>query len=103
MTEKFINLEVAIKLLERHGLSNGGVLGHHSGKCDLAAELLRSIPASDVVERKKGNWEKVLFDHQYFGCTPFAYYCSECNQIVMFRTFFCPNCGAKMDGGQENG
>lgn len=30
------------------------------------------------------------------------YRCSECYKTNVIRSNFCPNCGAKMDGGDEN-
>ena len=63
-----------------------------------AVDILR-IPAADVVERKKGKWEKAYLGHEAFGIRPQVWYCSECQQITSFRTFYCPNCGADMRGG----
>lgn len=28
--------------------------------------------------------------------------CSECGEVVAVRHRYCPNCGAKMDGGKDN-
>ena len=71
-----------------------------------AAERLRlcwlnEVPAADVVERKRGKWMKVMLDHEAFGVRPTAHYCSECHQIIAFRTFYCPNCGADMRGDSD--
>lgn len=57
------------------------------------------IPGIDAIPVKHGRWEK------YARCM----ICSECdigfcyykNETDRFRC--CPNCGAKMDGGAENG
>lgn len=27
--------------------------------------------------------------------------CSECKKYFQYKTFYCPNCGAKMDGKEE--
>lgn len=66
---------------------------------EIIFKQLRDIPAADVVEVRHGRWETVMLDHERMGCRPTAHYCSECHQITWFRTFYCPNCGAKMDGG----
>ena len=29
--------------------------------------------------------------------------CSECKKCAAFETPYCPHCGARMDGGSENG
>lgn len=48
-------------------------------------EFVEDCLPSAQPERKNGKWEK-------------AYYCSECNRITTFCTFYCPNCGASMKG-----
>ena len=55
---------------------------------------------ADAGTGRHGTWETVYLDHQRMGCRPQAHYCSECHQIVTFRTFFCPNCGADMRGAE---
>lgn len=67
-------------------------------RCD--GNPLKSIPAADVVERKKGKWIRpVPGDGEP--------YCSECKAeaplscgrfLHHWYTNFCPNCGAKMEG-----
>lgn len=59
------------------------------------------IPAADVVEIKHGTWEKrqaIIFDSELTG-----YRCSECKTTWDTETNYCPNCGARMDGGADNG
>ena len=69
---------------------------------DVVPSELYQRALSDVVtlsvERKKGKWKKAYLDHEAFGIRPQVWYCSECQQITSFRTFFCPNCGADMRG-----
>ena len=108
--DEYISREAAIKLLERHGLTNGSVIGHHSGKCDIAADLLRSIPAADVQPVKRGKW--VTANGSWFtpGGDP-VWECSECGKgrhvygvehgsygtdIADGQWVSCPNCGADM-------
>lgn len=31
-----------------------------------------------------------------------AYECSECGKMAMDNSKYCPNCGAKMDGGEHD-
>ena len=63
-----------------------------------AIACVRAIPAADVVPVRHGKWETAFLAHEYLGCRPYAHYCSVCHQIIAFRTFYCPNCGARMDG-----
>lgn len=56
-------------------------------------ETIDSVPAADVVERKKGKWKQG--------------YCSECrynwskDAPIANVPNFCPNCGADMRGTNE--
>ena len=70
---------------------------------------LSKIPASDVVERKKGKWvdgkgNHVPWDEQNKGCPLGSAYCSECGEWLTGSDeypafgYFCPNCGADMRG-----
>ena len=64
---------------------------------------LHSVPSADVVQVRHGKWEKI-------GVWGRVYRCNQCGNFLDFdgvnagrgSANFCPNCGAKMDGG-ENG
>ncbi len=74
--------------------------GHTSGAAVLK-QLIENAPAADVVEVKHGKWE----ENRYAFCNV----CSECGTIVDRSAIkwqsgelnYCPNCGAKMDGGKN--
>ena len=77
------------------------VFGHVA--CDSAEELavdleqtINNQPTIDSVPVVHGEWE---FDISGVG----HYYCSVCGGRGDFygKYNFCPNCGAKMDGGAE--
>ena len=61
-------------------------------------QLITDIPAADVEPVRHGYWDDSL---------GWIYpYCSVCgNSHMSMRRIlpYCPNCGAKMDGGDENG
>lgn len=72
----------------------------------LAVDL---IPAADVVPVVHGHWIKdndsFQTDDDYY-CYYFNHICSECGEIVNDRyklPNYCPDCGAKMDGGTDDG
>lgn len=57
---------------------------------------ISSAPAADVQEVKHGEW--------IMTCNGDYYYCSEClnyKKPIDREFFYCPHCGAKMDGGEE--
>lgn len=67
---------------------------------DKAKQALASVPAADVVPVVHGKWISFLDgDH----IMPERYYrCSRCGRVESRRQPYC-HCGAKMDGGADNG
>lgn len=80
-------------------ISRKAVLDKLTAECGSCADTgyIFSLPGIEGEEPKMGKWKKAYLPHEYMGCRPTAYYCSECNQITTFRTFYCPNCGARME------
>ena len=67
--------------------------------CAARKDELVAIPAADVVGVKHGRWI-----NRRFGSADVI--CSECrtletNRDSNYKSRFCPNCGAKMDGKGE--
>lgn len=69
---------------------------------DKAKQALASVPAADVVPVVHGRWERDADGD---------WYCTNCDEVVAicesgrertYRKPYCPNCGAKMDGGANN-
>lgn len=94
-----------------------GVFSDKAISFPLAAKLLRSvkdIPASDVAQMVHGRW-KAQLESERDGFTKFlwlpdrivGYICSNCGGEAIeyvddyFLPDYCPNCGAKMDGGPD--
>lgn len=97
---------------------------------DYLAEYLDEIPAADVAPVKHGHivWKeyhkggirrrkclqeiKSVYIEQQMPCKHIAIvderylskdpYCSECGKLLGEFLNYCGNCGAKMDGGDEN-
>ena len=57
--------------------------------------ILKAIPAEDVAPVRHGRW--IMHDDE-FGLTC---ECSACHIETMGDGNYCPNCGAKMDGGTD--
>ena len=69
-------------------------------------ERIKAIPAADVVEVRHERWDlaKDPFGAGYVKCSRCGYkHCPEYypdGSAIMH--LFCPSCGAKMDGGQDD-
>ena len=58
------------------------------------------IPAADVAPVKHGHWVKEKPDVLiHWHCSV----CKNCYYLEEPNANYCPNCGAKMDGGEDNG
>lgn len=66
-----------------------------------AIEELTAFPAADVAPVVHGKWTEIkgVYDKRSIW-----YRCDRCGQSAekMFLSKYCPNCGARMDGGAEN-
>lgn len=70
-----------------------------------AKRLLADMPAADVAPVVQGVWIRPRWKNGNYCCD-----CSECGGDAMHREYqwnkngvypICPNCGAKMDGGDK--
>lgn len=77
------------------------------------AAKIKALPAADVVPVVHGRWvgcngEIVDWDENNPGCPRHSCFCSICKSWLTASdefpviAYFCPNCGAKMDGGADN-
>lgn len=64
---------------------------------------IKSVPAADVAPVRHGHWY-VKWDAER---DPKRYFirivCSSCGLITGQKSNYCPHCGAKMDGGDDDG
>ena len=90
---EYIDREVAINEAEKYGLSDGSVIGRHSGIADCIASEISKIPAADVAPVRRGHWIKCGY-----ACGEAEFKCSLCGEIEWRtnETDYCPNCGAKI-------
>lgn len=95
---EYLNREVCLSILRAK--ANMAVLMDAAPYFEKAAQMLEKLPAADVAPVVYGRW---IEDHDYLKCP-------ECGVMVNWDfTFFddigdwnyCPNCGAKMDGGNS--
>ena len=103
--DEYIKKEAAVKVAEKYGLANGSALGRHTGLADCIASEIADIPAADVAPVVHARWLDAPW--LYYGAK--QYVCSGCRndkywrkRDLHFKEPYCPNCGAKMDGGDDN-
>ena len=74
--------------------------------CDRESCPIWKAPAADVVPVVRGRWIRPRWKNSNYCCD-----CSECGGEAMHREYqwdkngvypICPNCGAKMDGGDSD-
>ena len=66
-------------------------------------EVVEGALTGDAVEVVHGRWigkEEKLWNMEYHVVT--CWECSECGVFGHYTQNYCPNCGAKMDGGEVN-
>ena len=68
-----------------------------------------SIAAADVAPVVHGRWDDIPNEYMSVVSKTGAYHgnattCSVCHEVNpnAYKTNYCPNCGARMDGGTEN-
>ncbi len=94
-----INRERALEILNDIG-GCGAEPGSYTAGWDeainAAYEAIQSEPAADVAPVVHSKWE--------ICCDGYYPYCLNCRAEPPGRemTKYCPNCGAKMDGGDKN-
>ena len=98
---KYIEKEVAVKIAEKYGLTDGSVLGRHSGIADCIASEIAALPIADVAPVVYGKWEVIHIKNHWDKAR-----CSACKRV--FESYewgsnYCPVCGAKMKGVVDNG
>ena len=63
-----------------------------------AEEEVEMLPTADVAEVRHGEWEEYLDGHELMcSCCKTTFWNEDCNG----GTNYCPDCGAKMDGGNK--
>ena len=66
-----------------------------------ATEIIDDAPTVDAVEVVHGRWGEY---EAFKGAASLnGYPCSACGKRVSVKTNYCPNCCAKMDGGNYEG
>lgn len=107
MTDEYIRKEDVLKEKRTGTFPNGICL---EAKACVTVEYIKSIQPADVVKVVHGEWEDKEVIHKRCIEEWQSARCSACGKyhttpyMYYFDDFkFCPNCGARMDGGKKHG
>lgn len=96
ISREALNEEIEEEIEAESSFKNGEKLITKGLK--IALKDVKKLPAADVQPVKRGRWENTN--------TPNQLRCSNCEIIHLIAQYphgdikYCPNCGARMDGGK---
>ena len=109
---EYINKKTAISLIKQYGhdaIDGGRYSLDTVDDCIELANCIKALPTEDVAPVVHGRWierEDPMLD-SYYTCSACSedFYIEQTGDPVkdLFTYTYCPSCGAKMDGGEENG
>lgn len=102
---EYIKREAAIKAMEN---ADCALIADNAESCkaDYLREIIKSVPAADVVPVVHGRWDDS--GRYTFPSGATAVRCTNCGCALTESEYrlnnwnYCPVCGAKMDGGADN-
>ena len=96
---EYIDRDAALSEIERR---EALMVGDKRVSVAAMKSFIKNRPAADVAPVVHGRWIV-----KGYACGETEYQCSECKETEWrtsaSRLKYCPFCGAKMDGGAENG
>ena len=90
---RLIDADRAIEIVRDQGIAHPNA--YHL--TNYATLILREAPTVDAVEVVHGRWLCVDTDEEQF------FLCNRCKKKEFLQSNYCRSCGAKMDGGTDNG
>ena len=115
--DEYISREAALKYIKSAQCRRCSDIGL-CGNCAVlvAVKLLEKVPAADVAPVRHGRWifgKDLPYSWGQIPKNKYHLYCPECLEQAFNRSedndpdfdvdaSYCPNCGAKMDGGNDD-
>lgn len=99
--KKYIELQAAIREFQ----TNGSDFVYGRRTCNAIISRLKRVPAANVRPNIPGNWirENNPSYSPFDDSSEYRYRCSQCDEYNNRESAFCPDCGAQMRGGEQNG
>ena len=98
MALKYIN-ELEAKLADSKPVKHGHIVWKEYYKGGIRRKKCLQEVNSIYIEQQMPCKHIAIIDERYLSKDP---YCSECGKLLGEFLNYCGNCGAKMDGGDEN-
>ena len=76
---------------------------YRAGWNDAIDAVMENAPTVDAVEVVHGRWIEHKHAEEEDGLLVSNYECTVCHSWERDEGYYCPNCGAKMDGKREDG
>ena len=74
---------------------------HFINGIESVLEYVENLPSADVAPVRHGRWEKQSGLYSCSECGTTCPYDVQADVIEYWACNYCPNCGAKMDGGAD--
>ena len=97
---EYINREAIMKFpIRKDHCDKEHANGHFINGIESVLEYVENLPLADVAPVRHGRWEKQSGLYSRSECGMTCPYDVQADVIEYWACNFCPNCGAKMDGG----
>ena len=97
---EYINREAIMKFpIRKDHCDKEHANGHFINGIESVLEYVENLPAVDVAPVRQGRWEKQRGIYSCSECGMTCPYDVQADVIEYWACNYCPNCGAKMDGG----
>ena len=97
---EYINREAIMKFpIRKDHCDKEHANGHFINGIESVLEYVENLPAVDVAPVRHGRWEKQSGLYSCSECGMTCPYDVQADVIEYWACNYCPNCGAKMDGG----
>lgn len=109
---EYVERDALLRKIKRYGLSDGSVLGKHSGAAEGLILEVELFPSADVTPVRRGHWKSKVNPqwraYSHDECSICGWWntrdamCYDGNRKPGHSLNYCPNCGAKMEVEHDN-